>query len=63
MSRATAEQLERHHTPGNARHSRFARLRREHKRLASRIRRREERDFCKGCGPEPRPRHIGGWVY
>lgn len=62
MSRATAEEFE-NKVPGNARHSKFARIRRKGKRLLRRIRRREEKAFCRGTGPEPRPRHTGGWCY
>jgi len=62
MSRATAEEFE-NRVPGNARHSKHAKLRRQGKRMLRRIRRREEVAFCRNFGPEPRPRHTGGWAY
>lgn len=66
MSRATAEQLE-NWMPGGC-IGKWANLRRYYKRVLRRIRRREEKAFARAAqhgldAPEPRPRHLGGWVY
>ena len=62
MSRATTEEFE-NRIPGNARHSKYVRIRRDGKRRLRRIRHREESAFCRGNGGEPRIRHTGGWCY
>lgn len=63
MSRATAQELERWFPSSN--HGKWANLRRWAKRQLRRIRRREEREYCRQPEhkAEPRPRHTGGWLY
>lgn len=54
MSRSFAEALTRHYTDPKHRRAMKRRLRK--------VRRRDERTYCAGCGPEPRARHTKGWA-